>query len=132
MDKANQDGRRIRSLQDVSLAYKSKDPANTTQDPACNPANVVNVIGFVHGTESILDTTMRSWIEDLRVIDQQWTPVSILHTRHLRQLEAAGYTPGFLFGLQTRLPRQHRLVVQWQPVSIGCNGGPQKKAVPRG
>ena len=60
------------------VAYKSTDPANTTPDPACHPTNVVNVVGFVHGTESIMDTTMRSWIEDPRVIDQQWTPVSIL------------------------------------------------------
>ena len=78
MDKSNQGGRRIRSLQHISFAYKSTDPADTTPDPACNPAKVVNVVGFVHGTESILDTTMRSWIEDPCVIDQQRTPVSIL------------------------------------------------------
>ena len=69
MDKSNQGGRRIRSLQHISFAYKSTDPADTTPDPACNPAKVVNVVGFVHGTESILDTTMRSWIEDPRVIE---------------------------------------------------------------
>ena len=80
MDKSNQGGlgRRIRSLQHVSFAYKSTDPADTTPDPACNPANVVNVVRFILGTESILDTTMRSWIEDSLVIDQQWTPFSIL------------------------------------------------------
>ena len=79
MDTSSQSGRRIRSLQHVSFAYKSTgtDSADTTQDPACNPANVVDVVGFVHGTESILDTNMRSWIQDPLVIDQQWTPVSI-------------------------------------------------------
>ena len=79
MDTSSQRGRRIRSLQHVSFAYKSTgtDSVDTTQDPACNPANVVYVVGLVHGTKSILDTTMRSWIEDQRVIDQQWTPVSI-------------------------------------------------------
>ena len=70
-------GRRIRSLQFVSFAYKSTDPADTTPDPACRTADIVDVVGFVHGTESILDTTIRSWIEDPRVMDQQWTPVSI-------------------------------------------------------
>ena len=58
--------------------------ADTTQAPACNPANVVahivHVVGFIHGTESILDTTMLSWIQDPRVIDQQWTPVSIVES----------------------------------------------------
>ena len=70
-------GRRIRSLQFVSFAYKSTDPADTTPDPACRTADIVDVVGFVHGTESILDTTIRSWIEDPRVMDQQWKPVSI-------------------------------------------------------
>ena len=79
MDTSSQSGRRIRSLQHVSFAYKSTgtDSGDTPQDLACNPANVVDVVGFVHGSKSILDTTMRSWIEDPRVIDQQWTPASI-------------------------------------------------------
>ena len=72
LDTSSQGGRRFRSLQNVSFAYKSTGTysADTIPDPDCKPANVVDVVGFVHGTESILDTTtMRSWIEDPRVID---------------------------------------------------------------
>ena len=87
MDKSNQGGRRIRSLQFVSFAYKSTDPADTTPDPACKTADIVDVVGFVHGFESILDTTIRSWIENPRVMDKQWTLDTT--TKHRWQLEAA-------------------------------------------
>ena len=79
---------------------KSKDPADTTPDPDCKPANVVNVVGFVHGTVSILDTIMCS------------------------------YNRCFLLGLRTRSPRPRGLVVQWRPVSNGCKGGPKKRQRP--
>ena len=75
MDKSNQEGRRIRRLQHVSFAYKSADPADTMAGMASNPANIVDVVGFAHGGESILDTTIYSWIQDPRVIDQRWTSV---------------------------------------------------------
>ena len=74
------EGRRIRCLQHVSFAYKARDPtmsADTTPGPAESQVRIVDVIGFAHGGESILDTTMYSWIQDPRVIDQQWTPIHI-------------------------------------------------------
>ena len=57
MDKSNQGGppRKTKSLEHVSFAYKSTDPADTTPDPASNTANVVDVVGFAHGTKSIRD-----------------------------------------------------------------------------
>ena len=39
---------------------------------AGSPANILDVVGFVHDGESILDTPMHSWIQDPLVIDQQW------------------------------------------------------------
>ena len=51
-------------------------PADSTLNLAGIPENIVDVVGFVHGGESIQDT-MHSWIQDPRVIDQQWTPVSV-------------------------------------------------------
>ena len=82
IDMSNRDGRRIRRLQHISFAYKSEDPANsthsdTTPDPGCNTAYIVGLVRFAHGGESILKTTMYSWIPNPRVIDQQWTPVHI-------------------------------------------------------
>lgn len=77
VDKSNQDGRRIRSLQQVSFAYKTEDRGETGNPGLQEPANIVDVVGFVHGRESILDKTMLSWIQDPRVIDQQWTPVCV-------------------------------------------------------
>ena len=84
MDKSNRDGRRIRCLQLVSFVYESRDPmaaVDIMQNPTDNQASTVDVVGFAHGTESILDTshhtTMHSRIQDPRVINQRWTPVSI-------------------------------------------------------
>ena len=56
IDMSNRDGRRIRRLQHISFAYKSEDPANsthsdTTPDPGCNTAYIVDVVGFAHGGE---------------------------------------------------------------------------------
>jgi hypothetical protein len=75
MDKSIQDGRRIRGLQHVSFAYKSTNPADIMTGSFSNLAHIVDVVGFAHGCESILDTTIYNWIQDSRVIDQNWTPV---------------------------------------------------------
>ena len=68
--------RTIRGLQHVSFAYSVRDP--TQLDLAGNQVqSIVDVIGFAHCNESILDTTMHSWIQDWRVMDQRWTPVYV-------------------------------------------------------
>jgi len=79
VNESNQGGRQIRSLQQVSFAYKSGEmPPDLADNSALpGPANVVDVVGFVHGHESILDSTMHSWIQDPRVIAQTWTPVCV-------------------------------------------------------
>ena len=81
MDRSNEGCRRIRGLEQVSFAYTSRETAmpldNMRPDPAGSPAYIVDVVGFAHSNESILDTTMRLWIQDSRVIEQRWTPVSI-------------------------------------------------------
>ena len=72
IDKSNQGGQRIRSLQHVAFAYSPRGPADSTPNLAGSPANILDVVGFVHDGESILDTPMHSWIQDPLVIDQQW------------------------------------------------------------
>ena len=71
--------RTIRGLQHVSFAYSVRDP--TQPDLAGTQLQstiiIVDVVGFVHSNESILDTTMHAWIQDSRVIDQRWTPVYV-------------------------------------------------------
>ena len=78
IDESNTERRRITSLQHVSFAYKPTRLADTSPDGpdlACQPANLVDVVGFAHCLESILDTIVHSWIRDPRVVDQRWTPV---------------------------------------------------------
>ena len=41
----------------VSFSYKSTDSADTIPDQACNPAHIVDVVGFVHCTKSILENS---------------------------------------------------------------------------
>ena len=81
MDRSNEGCRRIRGLQHVAFAHTCMDttmPLDTMRpDPDSSQGNVVDVIGFVHSNESILDATMHSWIQDPRVSRQHWTPVSI-------------------------------------------------------
>ena len=131
MDKSNQGGRRIRSLQFVSFAYKSTDPADTTPDPACKTADIVDVVGFFHGTESILDTTIRSWIEDPRVMDQQWTPVSIQRgtSGNWRQHDT-------ILAFFSDCERGSRARVDWlcsgDPSAPVVKGGCKKTVAPRG
>ena len=127
---SNRDGRRIRRLQHILFAYKSADPSNSTQsyttpDPGCNTTCIVDVVGFAHGGESFLDTTMYSWIPNPRVIDRQWTPAHIQ--------SGTGGNPRFLLGMRTRSPRPRGLVVEtveWQPVSTEPKGRAQKTAAP--
>jgi hypothetical protein len=74
--------RPIRALQHVSLAYSFRDPNErepTQPDLAGTQLQsiIVDVIGFAHCKESILDTTMHSWIQDGRVMHQRWTPVYV-------------------------------------------------------
>ena len=69
--------RAIRSLQHVSFAYSFRDPIRPAMAGTHVQSMVVDVIGFAHSHESILDTTMHSWINDSRVTDQRWTPVSV-------------------------------------------------------
>ena len=79
--------RTIRGLQHVSFAYSVRDP--TQLDLAGNQVqSIVDVIGFAHCNESILDTTMHSWIQDWRVMDQRWTPVYVTRDP---ALAATGY-----------------------------------------
>ena len=80
LDSSNRGSRRIRGLQHVVCAYTSMEntlplDSTMTPDPASSPAYIVDVIGFVHSNESILDTTMHSWIQESHVIRQHWTPV---------------------------------------------------------
>jgi hypothetical protein len=81
LDISNGGSRRIRGLQHVVCAHTSMDitlPLDAmTPDPASSPAYFVDVIGFVHSNESILDTTMHSWIQESHVVRQRWTPVYI-------------------------------------------------------
>ena len=101
LDRSNKDGRRIRGLEHVSFAYTPRgnaisldnmrpeqpDPAGSGL-PAGSPAKNVDVIGFVHSKESILDTSMRLWIQDPCVIQQRWTPVpAIKHGGNWMQYE---------------------------------------------
>ena len=67
----------IRGLQHVSFAYSFRDPTRPDLAGTQLQSMVVDVIGFAHSYESILDTTMHSWIQDSRVTDQRWTPVSV-------------------------------------------------------
>ena len=67
----------IRGLQHVSFAYSFRDPTQPDLAGIEDRSMVVDVIGFAHSHESILDTTMHSWIHDSRVTDQRWTPVSV-------------------------------------------------------
>jgi hypothetical protein len=62
------------------------DPAGSGL-PAGSPAKNVDVIGFVHSKESILETSMRLWIQDPCVIQQRWTPVPIKHGENWMQYE---------------------------------------------
>jgi len=81
LDMSN-NSRTIRGLQHVSFAYSFRDPNErepTQPDLAGTQLQsiVVDAIGFAHCKESILDTTMHSWIQDSRVMDQRWTPVYV-------------------------------------------------------
>ena len=67
--------RRIRSLQHVSFAYTFGEPARSDVDVI--QAAIVDVVGFEHSNESIRETTIQSWIQDPRVMDQRWSPVSV-------------------------------------------------------
>ena len=67
--------RPIRGLQHVSLAYSVGDPTQPDLAGTQLESIIVDVIGFAHCNESILDTTMHSWIQDWRVKNQRWTPV---------------------------------------------------------
>ena len=69
--------RTIRGLQHVSFAYSVRDPTPSDLAGTQVDSNMVDVVGFAHSNESILDTTMHSWIQDSRVMDQRWTPVSV-------------------------------------------------------
>ena len=70
--------RLIRGLQHVSFAYSVRDPMQDTDLAGTQVhSNMVDVAGFAHSNESILDTTMHSWIQDSRVMDQRWTPVYV-------------------------------------------------------
>ena len=138
MDKSNQGEQRIRSLQRVSFAYacKSTVPADTMPAPACNPENVVvqivHVVGFIHGTESILAGT-RLCVRGFKTARYRPAMDASLHImRHWYQLAAARHNPGFFSGLRTRSPRPLGLIMQWRPVSTGCIGGQPKTAAPRG
>ncbi len=68
----------------VSFAYTSRETAMPLDDmrpeppdPAGSQANNVDVVGFVHPKESILDTSMRLWIQDPRLFH-----VSFSRVRH--------------------------------------------------
>jgi hypothetical protein len=69
--------RTIRGLQHVSFAYSVRDPAQPDLAGTQLQSIIVDVVGFVHSIESILDTTMHAWIQDSRVKDQRWTPVYV-------------------------------------------------------
>lgn len=81
MDKSNEGCRRIRGLQHVAFAHTSLETTMSLDpmrpDVESSQANVLDVIGFVHCNESILDTTIHSWIQDSSVNKQHWTPVPI-------------------------------------------------------
>ena len=69
--------RTIRGLRHVSFAYSVRDPAQPDLAGTQLQSIIVDVVGFVHSIESILDTTMHAWIQDSRVKDQRWTPVYV-------------------------------------------------------
>ena len=61
LDGPIREGQRIRCLQHVSFAYKTREPtmsADPTSGPADSQVSIVDVIEFAHGGESILDTIM--------------------------------------------------------------------------
>ena len=87
--------RPIRGLQHVSLAYLVG--GHTLPDLAGTQLEsiIVDVIGFAHCNESILDTTMHSWIQDWHV-KKPALDSSLRHTRRWQQLDANGYHQEFL------------------------------------
>ena len=74
--------RRIRSLQHVSFAYTFGEPARSDVDVI--QAAIVDVVGFEHSNESIRETTIQSWIQDPRVMDQRRTQLDA--TEHHQEL----------------------------------------------
>ena len=74
--------RRIRSLQHVSFAYTFGEPARSDVDVI--QAAIVDVVGFEHSYESIRETTIQSWIQDPRVMDQRRTQLDA--TEHHQEL----------------------------------------------
>ena len=79
--------RLIRGLQHVSFAYSFRDPTGPDLAGTQVRSIIVDVVGFAHSNESILDTTMHSWIQDSRVTDQHWTPVSVTPGRNWMQTD---------------------------------------------
>lgn len=75
IDRSNEGCRRIRGLEHVSFSYTSRE-TSMHLDNMRPDSNIVAVVGFVHSKEPILDTTMLEWIQDSRVFQQRWTPVS--------------------------------------------------------
>jgi hypothetical protein len=68
--------RLIRGLQHVSFSYSVRDPMQDTDLAGTQVhSNMMDVVGFAHSNESILD--MHSWIQDSHVMDQRWTPVYV-------------------------------------------------------
>jgi hypothetical protein len=67
--------RRIRSLQLVSFAYTFGENARPDMD--VSQARIVDVVRFDYSHASFRETTIQSWIQDPRVMDQCWTPVSV-------------------------------------------------------
>ena len=73
---------------------------------------------------------MNSWIEEPRVIDQQWTPVSIQQCTGGNWRQHDTDNPGFLLKLPTRLQRSHGLVVSGDPSAQVATGGSRKRQRP--
>ena len=74
--------RRIRSLLHVSFAYTFGEPARSDVDVI--QAAIVDVVGFEYSYESIRETTIQSWIQDPRAMDQRRTQLDA--TEHHQEL----------------------------------------------
>ena len=128
MDRSNQGGQRIRSLQHVSFAYSPRGPADSTLILAGIPANIVDVVGFIQGGDSGYNS---AFVDSGPTCHRPAMDSSLCETRHRRQLVATRYHPAIRIGLRLRSPRPRGLVVEWRPVRTGRKGRAQKTSAPR-
>ena len=119
--------RTIRGLQHVSFAYSVRDPTRPDLAGTQVQSIIVDVIGFAHCNESILDTTMHSWIQDWRVMDQRWTPVYVTPGAGSNWMQA-----DIIKNFFADCDRGHRVRVDWlwtgdASGSISKGGRPKRR-----